>query len=79
MISVVLENARTVDIMGDFTSWLPVPMTRAATGKWQIRIPLNEGSHRLEVRADSGSWVPAPGLPVAADEFGGSVGILVVQ
>jgi len=79
MISVVLENARTVEIMGDFTSWLPVPMTRSATGKWQIRIPLDEGSHRLEVRVDSGSWVPAPGLPVAADEFGGSVGILVVR
>ncbi len=79
MISVVLQNARTVEIMGDFTSWLPVPMTRSATGKWQVRIPLAEGSHRLEVRADSGSWVPAPGLPVAADEFGGSVGILVVQ
>jgi len=79
MITVVLENARSVEIMGDVTSWLPLPMTRSTTGKWQIRIPVAEGSHRLEVRADSGSWVPAPGLPVAADEFGGSVGILVVQ
>jgi hypothetical protein len=79
MISVVLENARTVEIMGDFTDWLPVTMTRSTTGKWQVRIPLVEGSHRMEVRADSGSWIPAPGLPVAADEFGGRVGILVVE
>ena len=79
MISVMLENARTVDIMGDFTDWLPVAMTRSATGKWQVRIPLEEGSHRMEVRADSGAWMPAPGLPVVADEFGGRVGILVVE
>jgi hypothetical protein len=77
-ISVALENARTVDIMADFTAWLPVPMTRSMTGRWQVRVPLGEGSHRLEIRADSGAWVPAPGLPVAADEFGGNVGILVV-
>ncbi|HSU95592.1 MAG TPA: glycogen-binding domain-containing protein [Gemmatimonadaceae bacterium] len=78
MISVSLESARSVEIMGDFTGWLPVTMVRSPTGKWQVRIPLEQGSHRAEVRADSGAWVPAPGLPVATDEFGGSVGILVV-
>jgi hypothetical protein len=78
MISVSLGSARSVEIMGDFTEWRPVTMTRSATGKWQVRIPLAQGSHRAEVRTDSGEWVPAPGLPVAADEFGGSVGILVV-
>ena len=79
MISVALESARTVDVMGDFTAWSPVAMTRSATGIWQVRIPVEEGSHRMEIRADSGAWIPAPGLPVVADEFGGSVGILVVQ
>ena len=79
MISVALESARTVEVMGDFTAWSPVAMTRSATGIWQVRIPVEEGSHRMEIRADSGAWIPAPGLPVVADEFGGSVGILVVQ
>jgi hypothetical protein len=78
MISISLDSVRSVEIMGDFTEWLPVTMTRSTTGKWQVRVPLEQGSHRVEVRADSGAWVPAPGLPVAADEFGGRVGILVV-
>lgn len=79
MISVTVASARTVDVMGDFTAWSPVAMTRSATGVWQVRIPVEEGSHRMEIRTDSGSWAPPPGLPVLADEFGGSVGILVVE
>jgi hypothetical protein len=31
------------------------------------------------VRTDAGAWVVPPGLTAVADEFGGSVGILVVQ
>lgn len=79
MIRIVVPAARTVEIMGDFTAWLPVAMTRSESGNWEVRIPLALGSHRVEIRADSGAWVPAPGLPVVADEFGGSVGILVVS
>jgi hypothetical protein len=79
LITIVNKDAKNMEIMGDFTAWAPVTMIRAGPGIWRVRLPLAEGSHRVEVRADSGTWAPAPGLPAAADDFGGTVGILVVQ
>jgi hypothetical protein len=78
LITVLLPDARSVELMGDFTSWKPVTMSRSSAGLWQVRVSLGEGSHRLDVRADSGAWEPPPGIPSTADEFGGSVGILTV-
>jgi hypothetical protein len=79
VLTVLLPDARTVEVMGDFTQWQPVAMSRTAPGIWQARLPIAPGSHRTDIRPDSGAWKPPPGIPVAADEFGGSVGILVVQ
>lgn len=78
VVTVRLAGAGSVELMGDITAWLPVAMDRVAPGVWQARLLIDEGSHRLNVRADSGAWGPPPGLPVSDDEFGGRVGILVV-
>jgi hypothetical protein len=78
VITVLLPGASAVELMGDFTGWMPVAMSLAAPGVWRARVRLSQGSHRANVKSDGDPWIPAPGLPVAADDFGGTVGILVV-
>lgn len=77
-VTVLLQGANRVELMADFTNWLPVPMHRVAPGIWQARLPMTVGSHRINVRTDSGAWRAPPGIPVTDDDFGGRVGILTV-
>jgi hypothetical protein len=78
VITVLLAAADSVELMGDFTGWLPVRMTRSGPDVWTARVVLSQGSHRMNIRRDAGPWVVPPDMPAAADDFGGSVGILVV-
>ena len=71
--------ARTVEIMGDFTDWTPVGMTASQpSGTWSISLPVTSGVHQVNVRVDGGEWTVPAGLTAVRDEFGGSVGILLV-
>lgn len=71
--------ARSVEIMGDFTDWTPVPMTPSRLpGTWSISLPITTGVHQVNVRTDGGEWTVPAGLTAVRDEFGGSVGILLV-
>lgn len=79
VITVILAHSSKVEIMGDFTDWLPVEMSSAGHGVWQIRVKIGQGSHRMNLRSNAGPWLSPPGLPVAADDFDGTVGILVVR
>lgn len=72
-------DARTVDLMGDPTTWVPVALTPAENGWWAIVIAAAPGAHELVVRVDGGEWVVPPGLPVVVDEFGGRTGRLVID
>jgi hypothetical protein len=72
-------RAREVEMMGDFTEWLPVPMVPVGGGSYTLRVTLPAGVHRVNVRLDGGPWVAPPGLTTVRDEFGGEVGLLVVQ
>jgi hypothetical protein len=51
----------------------------AANDVWAVALVLAPGVHRVNVRVDGGPWRPPPGLSVVRDEFGGEVGLLVVQ
>lgn len=70
--------AQTVEIMGDFTDWQAVPLSRKSGGVWEITLPLSPGVHRLNVRLDFGEWVVPRGAAMSEDEFGGRVGTIVV-
>ncbi|HXC26084.1 MAG TPA: glycogen-binding domain-containing protein, partial [Gemmatimonadaceae bacterium] len=78
-VTIVLPTAHTVDLMGDFTAWRPIAMTRAPNGVWVTRVALSPGSHAMNIRVDGSSWRAPPGLPVAPDDFGGVVGLLVIH
>jgi hypothetical protein len=44
-----------------------------------VTLPVSAGLHRFNVRADGGSWTVPLGYAVQSDDFGGSVGILIIQ
>lgn len=72
-------GAHELEIMGDFSNWRPMAMTKSSGGSWLARVVLTPGTHRINVRVDGGDWHAPRGLPALADDFGGSVGILIIQ
>lgn len=80
-VSLVLRDARatSVEIMGDFTGWTPVSLTRIKAGHWSVTLPIQPGSYRANVRVDGGPWGVPQGIPSLSDEFSGVVGLLIVE
>ena len=73
-----VAGARSVELMGDFTDWMPVAFARVGPTLWEIRLPIASGVHRVNVRVDGGSWVVPAGTRFERTEFGGAVGIILV-
>jgi hypothetical protein len=71
-------GARTVEISGDFTSWEAVPLERGVGGWWTVTLPIESGTHQLNVRLDGATWVVPPGLMTVTDESGSS-GLLSIS
>jgi hypothetical protein len=71
--------AREVEVCSDATGWSPVPAQRIAGDTWEVMLDLAPGVHRIAMRCDGGAWRPPPGLPSTKDEFGGRVGLVVVE
>jgi len=78
LVRIHATGATLVELAGDFTDWLPVPLSAAGAGVWQRTFPVTSGMHRLAVRVDGGDWLAPRGTRRAADDFGGEVGVLVV-
>lgn len=72
-----VPDARTVELMGDFTSWEPRSMTRNGAA-FESTMRVTSGTHRLMIRIDGGEWRPPANTPAVDDDFGGRVGLLVV-
>jgi hypothetical protein len=72
-------DAQSVEINGDFTNWIPVPLTPIGGGWWSTTIPIKSGKYQMNVRVNGGQWIVPPGLLSMVDEFGGTVGLLVIE
>jgi len=72
-------GAKTVEVSGDFTAWKPVRLTPSPDGVWRISLPIAVGAHQVNVRVNGGRWLVPPGLTPITDEFGGAVGLLVIE
>ena len=72
------RGAATVDLMGDFTDWEPVALTRVGPGIWEITISIPPGVHRLNLRIDDGAWLVPAGTRLEETEFGGAVGVVLI-
>lgn len=76
--TLVFRAASAVEVMADFTDWLPTALQPAGPDLWSLTLPIAPGRHRLNVRVNGGPWgVPAGTTPVA-DDFQGIVGAVVI-
>jgi hypothetical protein len=71
-------RAARVELMGDFTDWLPVSLAAAKGGEWRVTVAAAPGRHRLNVRVNGGAWGIPAGVTPAQDDFQGLVGTVVV-
>lgn len=74
-----IGGVETVEIMGDFTSWVPVPLIRRGRDQWELLLPMAPGIHHINLRIDGGQWIAPPGIPTLRDGFNGEVGVLVIK
>lgn len=71
-------GATTLEVMGDFTDWVPTPLQPAGPDRWIITLSVAPGRHRLNLRVDGGPWgVPAGTTPMS-DDFLGMVGAVII-
>lgn len=70
-------GAATVEVMGDFTDWEPVALTRFGDS-WRLATAIPSGLRRLNVRVDGGDWSVPLGATLEHDEFGTAIGTIVV-
>jgi hypothetical protein len=70
--------AEIVEVMGDFTEWRVVALVRSEGDRWRLARSLAPGLRRLNVRVNGGEWGVPIGATLLHDEFGGTVGLLVV-
>ena len=72
-------RATSVEIMGDFTDWEPVALRKGPHDEWSVVIVIPRGTHRMNLRVNDGAWGVPPGIPALDDDFGGNVGVLVIE
>jgi hypothetical protein len=68
-----------LEIMADFTEWLPVTLVRTPAGVWETTMAIPPGQHRLNIRLDGGDWIVPTNVARVTDEFGGVVGLVLVR
>ena len=73
-----VPGASRVDLVGDWTSWQPVPMQRAPDGRWFLQVKLAPGVHRFNLVVDGERWIVPEGVASVDDGFGGKISLLVV-
>lgn len=75
---VTAPGARQVDVQGELTGWVPLPLRQLPDGRWVLRLRLAPGPQRLVVRLDGGPWIVPAGTTRLEDEFGSESGLIVI-
>lgn len=79
VLALYAPGASTVEVMGDFTDWRPVELSRSArAGTWTGAFRITSGIHRLNVRRDGGPWSVPAGATRRPDDYDGEVGVFVL-
>jgi hypothetical protein len=78
-LKVKAPGAQLVEVSGDFTSWTPVRLNPSGDGWWAVTLPMDPGTYQMNLRVNGGEWLVPPGLLSMLDEFGGKVGLLIVE
>ena len=73
-----VDGAQAVELIGDFTDWVAIPMVRRRADLWEVTLGVTPGIHRVNVRRDGQRWLAPDGIRSERDDFGGEVGLVVV-
>ncbi|MEP7382056.1 MAG: hypothetical protein ABI910_10240 [Gemmatimonadota bacterium] len=68
-----------VELMADFTDWVPVPMVRQSNGVWRGYYRVTAGIHRVNLRLNRGELDVPVNLARVRDDFVGDVGLVIVR
>lgn len=74
-----IGGVETVEVMGDFSNWEPLPLVRRGRDSWELLVPMSHGVHHINMRIDGGQWIAPPGMPTMKDEFSGEVGVIIIK
>ena len=73
-----LPGARRVAIVGDWTRWRPVSLTRGDDGQWVARLRMRRGVYHFNLLVDGTRWTVPEDAVVVDDGFGGKAALLIV-
>jgi hypothetical protein len=68
-----------VELLADFTDWVPVPLVRQASGDWRGYYRVPPGARRVNLRLNGMEVVVPLNVSAVDDEFTGRVGVLIVK
>jgi hypothetical protein len=74
-----IGGVESVEIMGDFSDWTPLPLIRRGRDQWELLVPIAPGVHQINMRIDGGVWIAPPGMPTMKDGFNGEVGVVIIK
>jgi len=77
-VSFAVPEASSVDIAGEWNQWTPVPLTRVASRRWEAVLRLAPGAYRFSLIVDGERWIVPADVTELPDDFGGTVGLLVI-
>jgi hypothetical protein len=63
---------------GDLTKWSAEELSSLETGEFIGEFTTSLPVLRLRLRVDGSAWLAPPGVPLDVDEFGGTVGVVVL-
>ena len=79
-LAVDAPGARSVELAGDFSGWMPAgSLVQAESGKWSASFPFTLGVHEYAFLIDGHRWVLDPRAEVTSDGFGGQNSRLAVM
>jgi hypothetical protein len=68
-----------VAVVGDWNAWTPDPLRRIDAHHWELRLALPRGTYHFNLLVDGTTWVVPDQVAKIADDFGRTVGVLVVN
>ncbi len=72
-------RAKSVELVGDFNHWHPIPMQRSVDGWWLMRIELCHGHHRYRFLVDGKPMLDPHATGVARDDNDEQVSLIAVS
>ena len=74
----VVPDTGQMSIAGEWTAWRAEPLEAVGRGSWLLKARLAPGVYRFSLVGGDGRWIIPRGVATVPDDFGGTVGLLVV-